>query len=284
MSRGDTKVFLGNLPPECRVRDIEGFFESHGRVRNVLIKQGKYGFAEFEDSREAEDAVCDLHGKKLLGSRVTVEFAKGPKKGDRRAPWVSKYGAPSRTKFGLKVFNLSSRVSWQDLKDMFRRAGQVCYAEAHTDRLHEGRVELETEEDLERVIRRYQGYEVNGRKLNLVDDIQETRDTSRATRSSSSTRDTRSGSRSKSSRRSRSHSRSKSISKSRSKSITREVDPDDQDVKRLRKRSNSGSNKGNKSSLSSHSRSVSRNSDSKSPNRKVPRVDRGSNSIYEGGE
>ena len=158
----------------------------------------------------------------------------------------------------------------------------MCYAEAHTDRLHEGRVELETEEDLERVIRRYQGYEVNGRKLNLVDDIQET--TSRATRSSSSTRDTRSGSRSKSSRRSRSHSRSKSISKSRSKSITREVDPDDQDVKRLRKRSNSGSNKGNKSSLSSHSRSVSRNSDSKSPNRKVPRVDRGSNSIYEGGE
>ena len=195
---------------------------------------------------------------------------------------MSKYGAPSRTKFGLKVFNLSSRVSWQDLKDMFRRAGQVCYAEAHTDRLHEGRVELETEEDLERVIRRYQGYEVNGRKLNLVDDIQET--TSRATRSSSSTRDTRSGSRSKSSRRSRSHSRSKSISKSRSKSITREVDPDDQDVKRLRKRSNSGSNKGNKSSLSSHSRSVSRNSDSKSPNRKVPRVDRGSNSIGDGGE
>lgn len=195
---------------------------------------------------------------------------------------MSKYGAPSRTKFGLKVFNLSSRVSWQDLKDMFRRAGQVCYAEAHTDRLHEGRVELETEEDLERVIRRYQGYEVNGRKLNLVDDIQET--TSRATRSSSSTRDTRSGSRSKSSRRSRSHSRSKSISKSRSKSITREVDPDDQDVKRLRKRSNSGSNKGNKSSLSSHSRSVSRNSDSKSPNRKVPRVDRGSNSIGEGDE
>ena len=195
---------------------------------------------------------------------------------------MSKYGAPSRTKFGLKVFNLSSRVSWQDLKDMFRRAGQVCYAEAHTDRLHEGRVELETEEDLERVIRRYQGYEVNGRKLNLVDDIQET--TSRATRSSSSTRDTRSGSRSKSSRRSRSHSRSKSISKSRSKSLTREVDPDDQDVKRLRKRSNSGSNKGNKSSLSSHSRSVSRNSDSKSPNRKVPRVDRGSNSIGEGDE
>ena len=195
---------------------------------------------------------------------------------------MSKYGAPSRTKFGLKVFNLSSRVSWQDLKDMFRRAGQVCYAEAHTDRLHEGRVELETEEDLERVIRRYQGYEVNGRKLNLVDDIRET--TSRATRSSSSTRDTRSGSRSKSSRRSRSHSRSKSISKSRSKSITREVDPDDQDVKRLRKRSNSGSNKGNKNSLSSHSRSVSRNSDSKSPNRKVPRVDRGSNSIGEGDE
>ena len=69
-------MFLGNLPPDCKVSDIQQFLDKFGRVRNILIKQGKYGFAEFEDSREAEDAVCDLHGKKLLGSRVTVEFAK----------------------------------------------------------------------------------------------------------------------------------------------------------------------------------------------------------------
>jgi len=32
----------------------------------------------------------------------------------------------------LRVENLSSRVSWQDLKDVFRRGGEVTFAEAHT--------------------------------------------------------------------------------------------------------------------------------------------------------
>ena len=56
----------------------------------------------------------------------------GPKRGDRRAPWVSKYGAPTRTRHALKVLNLSTRISWQDLKDLLRKAGEVCFAEAHT--------------------------------------------------------------------------------------------------------------------------------------------------------
>ena len=69
-------MFLGNLPPDCKVSDIQEFLEKYGRVRNVLIKQGKYGFAEFDDSRDADDAVYELHGKRLLGSRITLEFAK----------------------------------------------------------------------------------------------------------------------------------------------------------------------------------------------------------------
>ena len=94
---GDTRVFLGNLPPDCRVRDIEEFFIKYGKVRNVLIKQGKYAFAEFDRVKDAEDAVYDMHGKRMLDNKINVEFAKGPKKGDRRAPWVSKYGAPIRS-------------------------------------------------------------------------------------------------------------------------------------------------------------------------------------------
>ena len=73
---GDTKVFLGNLPPDCKVSDIQQFLDKFGRVRNILIKQGKYGFAEFDDPRDADDAVYELHGRKLLGSRITLEFAK----------------------------------------------------------------------------------------------------------------------------------------------------------------------------------------------------------------
>ena len=75
-NEGDSKVFLGNLPPDCKVSDIQHFLDKFGRVRNILIKQGKYGFAEFDDPRDADDAVYELHGRKLLGSRITMEIAK----------------------------------------------------------------------------------------------------------------------------------------------------------------------------------------------------------------
>jgi len=270
-------VFLGNLPPNCRVRDIETFFDKYGKVKNILIKQGKYGFAEFEDNKYAEDAVYDLHGKKLLGSRVTVEFAKGPKKGERRAPWVSKYGAPSRSKYALKVFNLSSRISWQDLKDLFRKAGEVCFAEAHIDRRNEARVEFESEEDLDRVIRRYQGYEINGRKLELQKDIKKSKSRSRSASRESRSKSIRSKSRSHSteneeeSQALRSSSKSKSNSRSRSKSLVPELDPDDQDVKRQRKRSHSRESRNSKKTNTS-SRSQSRQSGSKSPSSKIPKI------------
>lgn len=258
MTRGDTRVFLGNLPLDCKVREIEEFLQSCGRVRNVLIKQRKYGFAEFEHERDAEDAVHDLNGRKLNGNRIVVELAKGPKKGERRAPWVSKYGAPSRTKFVIRILNLSSRVSWQDLKDLFRKKGEVCYAEAHTQRRNEGRVEMETLEDLERVMRRYQGYELNGRRLELAEEILKSR-----SRSKSSTRSS-SKSRSRSNTERDSKSRSKSNSRSRSKSQEKEVDPEDQDIKRQRKRSHSGSSK--------NSRPHSRQSEKDSPTRKTQRI------------
>ena len=81
----------------------------------------------------------EQHGRSLLGSRIVVEHAKGPrgpessgrydclmthlkimlqkqelrKINDRRAPWVSKYGAPMRTKYRLRIENLSTGVGWQ---------------------------------------------------------------------------------------------------------------------------------------------------------------------------
>ena len=49
-----------------------------------------------------------------------------------------RYGPPVRTKYRVIVENLSSRVSWQDLKDYLREAGEVTYADAHRHRRNEG--------------------------------------------------------------------------------------------------------------------------------------------------
>jgi RNA recognition motif-containing protein len=43
-SREGSRVFLGNLPHDVRERDIEKFFDKYGRVRNIFIKNGRYGF------------------------------------------------------------------------------------------------------------------------------------------------------------------------------------------------------------------------------------------------
>merc|ERR1711935_873173 len=220
------RVFLGNLPPDVTVRDIEDFFDRYGRVRNVLLKHGKYGFAEFESSRDAEDAVDDMHGKRLLGSRIVCELAKGTRGGGegRRAPWVNKYGAPTRTRYGLKVENISSRLSWQDIKDTFRKAGDVTFAECHTINTGKGRVECASREDFRRVYKKFQGHEMNGRKLELTKDCSDDSRSRSRRRSRSYSRRSRSKSKSRSrskSRRSRSQSRrsrSKSKSRSRSKS------------------------------------------------------------------
>lgn len=40
----------------------------------------RYGFVEFEDSRDADDAVYELNGKDLCGERVIVEHARGPRR------------------------------------------------------------------------------------------------------------------------------------------------------------------------------------------------------------
>ena len=44
------RVFLGNVASSVRERDIEKFFKSYGRLRDVVIKNG-FGFAEFDDDR-----------------------------------------------------------------------------------------------------------------------------------------------------------------------------------------------------------------------------------------
>ncbi|KAK0093651.1 hypothetical protein PV326_013003, partial [Microctonus aethiopoides] len=93
-----TRVYVGGLPYGIKERDLERFFRGYGRFRDVLIKNG-YGFVEFDDYRDADDAVYELNGKELLGER---------------------YGPPTRTEYRLTVENLSSRVSWQLLPPVFR--------------------------------------------------------------------------------------------------------------------------------------------------------------------
>ena len=63
-----TRVYLGRIPLDIKEREVEKFFKNYGTVKNVNIKTG-FAFLEFDDKRDAEDAVYDLDGKEFLGGR-----------------------------------------------------------------------------------------------------------------------------------------------------------------------------------------------------------------------
>jgi len=104
MSR-DSKVFIGNVPSDCRESDVEAFFRGVGEVRDIVVKKN-YAFCEFVDYYDAKDAVKEKDGEKLLGTRVRVEFAKGEKNSgsssnrspDRNCVYVGGIGNDCREK------------------------------------------------------------------------------------------------------------------------------------------------------------------------------------------
>jgi len=77
-----TRVYVGHLSSRTRERDIEEAFSAYGRINRVDLKFG-YGFVDFDDSRDAEDAVREMDGRNVDGERIIVEFARGDRRDDR---------------------------------------------------------------------------------------------------------------------------------------------------------------------------------------------------------
>merc|ERR1712165_113578 len=154
-----------------------------GKGYKILLhisSKNAYGFVEFDDYRDADDAVSDLDGKDMQGGRVRVELARDPRDSRRerggggfgRGGRDGRRGNPPgpKTNYRLVVENISSRTSWQDLKDYFRTAGEITYTNAHSPRSGEGIVEFATKRGLEYALKYQDELELDGRRLKVYEE------------------------------------------------------------------------------------------------------------------
>uniref|UniRef100_A0A1I8AC49 RRM domain-containing protein n=1 Tax=Steinernema glaseri TaxID=37863 RepID=A0A1I8AC49_9BILA len=63
----DCKVYVGGLPPDATSQEVEDAFHRFGRI-------------QFEDTRDAEDAVRSLDGARICGVRARVELSHGKRR------------------------------------------------------------------------------------------------------------------------------------------------------------------------------------------------------------
>ncbi|OZJ02601.1 hypothetical protein BZG36_03640, partial [Bifiguratus adelaidae] len=120
------------------------------------------GIVEYRTPEEAQRAIQELTDTMLMGRQIFVRE-------DREDEPVFKRGPPPMASASRQIFvrNLPLHVSWQDLKDIFRRAGAVIRADVKVDAVTGrsrgvGTVIFETTDDARRAISMYDRYDLEG--------------------------------------------------------------------------------------------------------------------------
>lgn len=169
-SRNECRIYVGNLPPDIRTKDIQDLFHKFGKVTFVDLKNRRgppFAFVEFEDARDADDAVKARDGYDYDGYRLRVEFPRGGGPGsyrgnrsggrdmggrDGRGGGGGRGPPTKRSQYRVMVTGLPPSGSWQDLKDHMREAGDVCFADTYKDGT--GVVEFLRSEDMKYAIKK----------------------------------------------------------------------------------------------------------------------------------
>ncbi|CAL5357642.1 unnamed protein product [Camellia sinensis] len=272
MSRSSRTLYVGNLPGDIREREVEDLFYKYGPVAHIDLKipprPPGYAFVEFEEARDAEDAIRGRDGYDFDGHRLRVELAHGGRGNSASIDRYSSYssgrgprgGVSRRSEYRVLVSGLPSSASWQDLKDHMRRAGDVCFSQVFRDGSGTtGIVDYTNYDDMKYAIRKLDDSEFRNAFTRAIVRVREYKSSRSRSRSQSRSRSySRSRSRSRSYSRGRSYSRSRSLSRSRSRSKSPKAKSAHRSLAKSRSRSASRSRSGSKPRSLSRSPSRSR--------------------------
>lgn len=156
-----SRIYVGKLPEnisEDRLRDL---FSEFGEILSVEVKTG-FGFIFFQRVEDAERAIQKMHGTDLDGHSLLVENS------------VSSRSSKPVKRFDLRVTvdELDPRVSWQDLKDWAREAGDVTFTNVfNRDGKSMGVIEYKDERGFEQALKILPTIPISG-ALVKVDKVQ----------------------------------------------------------------------------------------------------------------
>ena len=74
MDRRMTRLFIENVSSRAYNDELEETFRACGRVTSCEVRDGS-GYIEFENSRDAAEAIRKYDGYKINGKRISVEYA-----------------------------------------------------------------------------------------------------------------------------------------------------------------------------------------------------------------
>lgn len=136
---GSGRVYVGSLPGHFSEKDIYREFETFGPILKVELKKAAngtgYAFIEYQDARDARDAIAQLHGRPPPGEKdaapLRVELPNNRREMGRGGggPGPRIPSGAKRGDYILEIAGLPPTGSWQDLKDHFRVCGDVGYAD-----------------------------------------------------------------------------------------------------------------------------------------------------------
>ncbi|KAH9991938.1 hypothetical protein BJV77DRAFT_477892 [Russula vinacea] len=200
-SKRENRVYVGNLSYDVKYRDLIEFMRGAGEVlfAEVLVTPTGIskgcGIVEFASQEDSQRAIRELSEQPLLGRPVFIRedrenesrFGATPvpgKIGMAMAGQGLTAGPPPRpayhNSFGqnpgnqLYVGNLPYQAGWQDLKDLFRSAGNIVRADINIGAdgrpKGSGTVIFETAKDAQQAISMYNGFDWYGRILEVRED------------------------------------------------------------------------------------------------------------------
>ncbi|KAK9457021.1 RNA-binding domain-containing protein [Dipodascopsis uninucleata] len=206
-SAQDRRVYVGNLPYDVKWTQLKDFMRKAGDVvfADVLtLPNGMSkgcGIVEYATREQAEHAINTLSNQPLMGRVIYVredrEASMHPVSQSMHSMYPSGGHGSGRGSFipgggrmahppssgpmvnvapgtQLYVGNLPYSIGWQDLKDLFRQAGSIVRADVFLGpdgrSKGSGTVVFDSRQDAQNAIARFNGYDLQGRTIEVRED------------------------------------------------------------------------------------------------------------------